>query len=598
MPQHSLYIKVEGQALSAQQWDDILEIVVEDDLQQPAMFTLRIHDPQLTWTDGSLLNLGKAIEIGAVGANNQHTALFKGEVTSLEPEWSAHQSSLTVRGYDRAHRLYRQVKLRTFTQKTDSQIAQQIAQENGLQADVVASTIQHEYVIQHNLSDLEFLRQRAERIGYRVRVIDRKLSFKPAEQAPVEAIEQTWGKTLLEFSARLSAVSQPNSVEIRSWNPKDKAVVVGSASSPTTTHSLGESRSGGTLAQTAFGTQAKVSLSDLSVRTQAEATKRAQALLDQHASQTIYADGICLGAASLQPGVLVPIKGIGTKFSGKYFVSATRHEYTPEQGYMTLFVVNGHQPYSLAASQSNHTQTGIPGVAVGVVTNLNDPDNLGRVKVRFPWCSEEHESDWAWVASLGAGNQRGFHMSPEVNDQVLVAFEAGQLQRPFVIGGLWNTKDALPGSSTQEGTVKTRALKLRSGHAIEFIEDEGANKGAIVIKTSSGRAIAIHDTDKKIEVKSVNHSITLDDQANAVAIEAQNKLELKCGPNTLTFSPAGIELNGAGGKLVIASAGIELAANANLTLKANAMAELACNAIMNIKTSAIMNIQGTLVKIN
>ena len=81
------------------------------------------------------------------------------------------------------------------------------------------------------------------------------------------------------------------------------------------------------------------------------------------------------------------------------------------------------------------------GVVVGIVTNNQDPDNMHRVKVRFPWLNQDHESNWARVATSMAGNGRGAYFLPEVDDEVLVAFEHGLIDQPYVIGSLWNGKD-------------------------------------------------------------------------------------------------------------------------------------------------------------
>ncbi len=599
----ALRIKVEGSYISTTTEDHLIDVVVEDDLHQPAMAVMRFHDPDFTLIDGTTFNLGKSIEILAAKTASSTSSVFKGEVVSLEPEFTRSERALVVRCYDRSHRLYRVSKTRTFTKKTDSAIVSQIAQESGLQAQVTATSEQHDYVIQANQTDMDFIRARAARNGYRVRVDDRKLVFEPAEQTGTDATDQEWGETLLEFHARLSAVAQPNSIEVRSWDAKAKQAIVGTASTPTVPDAIGESKKGAQLAQTAFGSSATMVVSNCSVRTSGEATKMAQSLLNAAANDYLYADGLALGEPTIKAGVLVKLSGLGTKFSGKYFVTSARHTYAPMQGYLTEFVVSGQRPDSLSGMLGGGTSATaaagqLPGVAVGIVTNVNDPDSLGRVKLKFPWLDDTQESDWAWVAAPGAGSSRGLLFTPEVNDQMLVAFEQGDLNRPFVIGGLWNSQDALPLTAISNGKVQNRGIKLRAGHAIEFVEDEGSNKGAIIIKTANGHSITISDTDKKIEIKSTKHTITMDDNSGAVTVNAQTSLELKSGANSLKFSSSGIELKGAGGHLNIAAAGVELAANANMTVKANANCDVQANALMNLKTSAIMNIQGTLVKIN
>ncbi len=84
------------------------------------------------------------------------------------------------------------------------------------------------------------------------------------------------------------------------------------------------------------------------------------------------------------------------------------------------------------------------GVAAGIVTNNQDPDGLGRVRIRFPWLSDDNETDWARIATMMAGSGRGSFFLPEVGDEVLVAFEHGDINHPFVIGMLWNGVDTPP----------------------------------------------------------------------------------------------------------------------------------------------------------
>src|SRR5437899_1321842 len=95
------------------------------------------------------------------------------------------------------------------------------------------------------------------------------------------------------------------------------------------------------------------------------------------------------------------------------------------------------------SSQSNNASR-VQGLAVGIVTNNEDPENHGRIKVKFPWLADNHESDWARMAAPMAGNNRGAYFLPEVNDEVLVAFEHGSIDAPIIVGALWNGKDTPP----------------------------------------------------------------------------------------------------------------------------------------------------------
>jgi len=158
----------------------------------------------------------------------------------------------------------------------------------------------------------------------------------------------------------------------------------------------------------------------------------------------------------------------------------------------------------------------IYGVVVGLVTNNQDPDGVGRVKVRFPWLSDQDESYWARIAAPMAGKDRGVYLLPEVDDEVLVAFEHGDIRRPYVVGALWNSKDTPP-ASNDDGKNNIRIIKSRSGHVVKLNDEDGketieiidkSKKNSIVVDTAKN-TITIA-SDKDISLKASNGSITLD----------------------------------------------------------------------------------------
>jgi len=152
-----------------------------------------------------------------------------------------------------------------------------------------------------------------------------------------------------------------------------------------------------------------------------------------------------------------------------------------------------------AAAQQPGTDR-IYGVVVGVVTNNQDPDKLGRVKVRLPWLTGDYESNWARVATLMAGKERGSFFLPEVDDEVLLAFEHGDVRFPYVIGALWNGVDKPPRTNA-DGKNNQRAIKSRQGH--ELIFDDSDGKEQVEIHTKAGHQILLDDSSgqEKITIK-------------------------------------------------------------------------------------------------
>ncbi|MGQ0778523.1 MAG: phage baseplate assembly protein V [Pseudonocardiales bacterium] len=194
------------------------------------------------------------------------------------------------------------------------------------------------------------------------------------------------------------------------------------------------------------------------------------------------------------------------------------------------------------------------GVAIGIVTNNKDPDGLGRVKLKLPWMSDDVESNWARIATLMAGAGRGTYFLPEVDDEVLVAFEHGSPEFPYVLGGLWNGKDKPP-ESNADGKNDVRMIKSRSGHVIRLTDTDGSEQIEIVDK-SAKNSIVISTKDKKI---------TITAEADIVIQSTNGKLQL---------SGKGVEIT--------SKADVKIEASSNLAMKSNAQ----------------LNIKGQLVNIN
>ncbi|MEZ4468317.1 MAG: phage baseplate assembly protein V [bacterium] len=129
------------------------------------------------------------------------------------------------------------------------------------------------------------------------------------------------------------------------------------------------------------------------------------------------------------------------------------------------------------------------GVYVGIVTNNKDPENLGKIKVLFPWMDATTESHWARLATLYAGKDRGSYFVPEVGDEVLVVFEHGDMNRPYVVGSLWNGKDPLPEPGHPDGEDNHKVVETRSGHKLTFDDTAGAEFITLVDSSMNNRMV-------------------------------------------------------------------------------------------------------------
>ena len=189
----------------------------------------------------------------------------------------------------------------------------------------------------------------------------------------------------------------------------------------------------------------------------------------------------------------------------------------------------------------------IYGVVIGIVTNNQDPDKLGRVKVKFPWLSNENESFWARIATPMAGKKRGIYFLPEVDDEVLVIFEQGDMRFPYVIGALWNGQD-LPPDNNKDGKNNLRVIKSRSGHIIRLNDEEGKEK------------IEIIDKSKK-------NSLVFDTANNTITINSDKDINLKASQGTIKLEAQKIEIKSSSDTKIEASAGMDIKANATMNIK-------------------------------
>lgn len=565
-------VKIDGTLASPEVVAHLEEIVVDQSLHLPSMFSIRLHSPDMKWLEDSTFREGKKIEI--FFGERPAVQLLSGKISGLEPDLKEESPSLTVRGYALSLQLYRGRYRRSFNQVSDSDLASKLASEAGLRPGTIdSSSTVHNYAFQNNQTNAEFLRERARLLGYELWVEDEELHFRrPAPNG--QPVTLAWGDNLRSFSARLSTAEQVNEVEVRGWDPKQKREVVGSATQGAGSPEIGLSQNGSDVAKSAWG-EAKVAVVRRIVSSQGEAETIAQSVLDEMASSFVEAEGTCDANADVRPGRQVEVKGIGQRFAGKYYVTQAVHTWNKGQGMVTHFTISGRRDTSLWSLLQDRAapESGV-GLVIGIVTNNKDPEEMGRVKVKYPWLSADNESDWARVAAPMAGSGRGFLFLPEVDDEVLVGFEHGDIHHPFVIGSLWNGQDKPPVNASQavgaDGKVNQRVLKSRSGHTITLDDTTGGEKITIVDKTGANK-IVITSPDNSMEIKV---------QGN-LKIEAQGKVEITGTAGVEVSSQAQLKLSG--------QAGAELSSTAQTAVKGTQV---------DVNGSAMVQMQGGLVKIN
>ena len=543
-------VELDGSPLPAELEALLEQVVVDDHLHLPDMFSLTFRDAERRAVSEAHVRIASRVKVSvpAVGGGGAQV-LIDGEVTTLEAEYDGHGSRAVIRGYDHSHRLHRGRRTQTYQNVKDSDIARTVAQRAGLQAGAIDdSRTTHEHVSQLNLSDWDFLKARASEIGFEVAVTEGKLHFRkptPSADAPAEGnlqsssrLQLVFGQDLLEFRPRLSSAEQVKETTVRGWDQKSKVAVVGSAPADTTSAKLPT-----TPADMAakFGNPAYLAVGPYA--TQAEVDTAAKAIAEQIGSATAEAEGLARGNPMLKAGTAVSMGLVAQDFVGRYTLTHTRHVFD-SNGYRTRFEVSGRQDRSLLGLVNRGSLNGdgsaggppIFGVVVALVTNNDDPDKAGRVKLKFPWLSDSYESDWARMTQVGAGPDSGVSFLPHVNDEVLVAFEFGDVRRPIVMGCLHNGKDRprLGADLLDNGRVKRRGIVSRKGHRFVLFDDD--SKSGIALITSDGKIkVSLNETrgeihltcEGRIRVESKG-DLTLTSQ-QGVTIQAGTQLQMKGG---------------------------------------------------------------------
>jgi len=352
--------------------------------------------------------------------------------------------------------------------------------------------------------------------------------------------------------------------------------------------------SGAQTARAAFG-QAESVVVDRPVNSQRQAEEIAKSVMDDIGTSFIEADGLCYNQPQLAAGDTIELKNIGNRFNGKYILTSVTHTFSPAEGLSSQFVISGKEPATLlsvlgggggggASSGSSASPKASPNagnIVVGIVTDNKDPEGMFRVKVKFPWLSDDIESFWARIASPMAGSGRGFHFLPEIDDEVLVAFEHGDISRPYVLGSLWNGKD-LPAISNTDAkgggsAVNHRRIKTRYGHILDLEDTDGEQR--IVMQTPGGQRIVLRDGSQG-GVSVINK--------NGLEFFSDNKGQI----GFVSPKGFGISLDE-----VKQYASIYDAAGNFITLNPGSI-DISATAIVNIKGNGVMNIQASMVNIN
>jgi uncharacterized protein involved in type VI secretion and phage assembly len=505
---NTLLVEVEGSPLPADVAALLTYAYVEDDRNLPDMFVLRFHDPaQLVLAKGRF-RVGAKVSLTVKTAEpGAPLPLATGEVTALELDLDGNGAFTQVRGLDPAHRLYRGRRVAAYPNMSVADVVRKVAQRAGLtpgRIDAVPGVggQPQTQLSQDNISDWEFLSRLADLVGAQVGVVDGRLEFRLPQApsaAPATNAQATRDPLVLEVNRNLfalragvSAAEQVPSVEVRGWDFEHKQELTATAT-PTLAGAQVDGLDPVAMAN-GFGSPPFVA-AGAAYHGQGEVKAAARALADQIGGASAELSGVARGNPRLRAGTAVALAGVGAPFAGKYTLTSTRHLFNEQAGYTTAFTVSARQERSLlglVTGAGGRRERPGSGLVPGVVSDARDPLKLGRVRLTFPWLAKDFTSGWARVVQPGAGRARGSVVLPEVGDEVLVGFAGGDLDTPYVIGGLYNGKDTPPELSVppvdgSTGQIAVRGLVSRTGHRLELVDSPSAD--GVLLSTGDGKLL-------------------------------------------------------------------------------------------------------------
>ncbi|MGY3340739.1 uncharacterized protein involved in type VI secretion and phage assembly [Streptomyces filamentosus] len=605
----ALVVEVGGSPLPARLMNTLVEGYVDDSRTLPDLFLLRFRDPDRTLLAQGGIEVGAEIALLArSGGGTEPRPLLDGVVTALELELDESGTYTVVRGLDETYKLLRGARVAGYQNMTLSDIVAQVARRAGLKpgtVDVAGPVLDH--VAQANVSDWEFVRGLAEEAGAQAYVRDGALHVvKPAEaggapdasaRADRDPLVLERGANLLRCRASVSAAEQVSEVEVRGWDVRGKRALVGRApAGASATLALGV-----TAAQVTapFG-EARHVVTDGGYGTQERVDRAAKALAERIAGSFAELEAVIRGNPEVRAGTPVALNAVGAPFEGRYTVTSSRHVFDALRGYETWLTVSGQQERSLyGLTGGGPAADRRPGGLVNAtVTDTQDPEGSGRVKVAFPWLSDEYASDWARTAQA-AGTGGGEPYIPEVGDEVVVGFELGRLDRPYVLGGLYNGQDRPSGGGAVDptsGAVDRRAFASKGGHRLELLDAAGGAQG-VRLRTGDGKLTIDLDqagtavtigSDGAVRITAKEKvSITA---SGGVSVDAERgALELS-GDSVSVTARQGVRVDGGQGEVRLATGGTVDVRGATVTVDGTRRTEL--------RGGTTLSVEAPLVKIN
>ncbi len=447
-----IQLEAEGVPLAAEELYALVGVRVQQRLSLPTLCELTFSNVPGPLMGAARLEPGTALRVMVIG---QQEPLFVGQVTAVEHCYEpAGGREIRVRGYDLLHQLRKRQPVRAHVQVTARDLAQELVGDLGMTVQAAESGPLWTRLIQYRQSDLELLQEVAERCGLYLTVRGSVLHLLTLKGIG-EVLPLALGETLLEARIEINADAACRLVTAVGWDTARIERHEGQVSQARMGRAVSAE-----VVPARVGGSGKRELVNEGTPNDDSAAGLAQAELDQRLAREVTFWGVATGNTRLQVGTPVEVTGVADSLTGRYVLSAVTHSIDGRKGFLSE--ISSDPPARRSGARGS-------GVAPGLVTQIDDPEKLGRIRVSLPTYGDV-ETDWMGVLSAGAGSGKGFMTLPDIGDSVLVLFAHEDPGQGIVLGGLYGSHEP-PDVGIEGGAVRRYTLLTPGGQRIRL--DDG-----------------------------------------------------------------------------------------------------------------------------
>jgi uncharacterized protein involved in type VI secretion and phage assembly len=560
-------VRVAGSPLEPLVAADVVTVDVHEEVGRHGRLTLLVQNwdadtRAVRHSDEGPFKPGAAIAV-SLGYHSELTTVFDGVIASLTAHFPRNgRPVLQVEGRARSILLDHPPRSRQLADVNDADVASAIAADYDLSADT-ADGVTRPFVVSDRISDWEMLKRRAAELGWVTYVRGKTLVLRPSAQRK-DTIELDYTRSIVELHLTQDLTRAIDSAVGVAWDLDSLEAAEADQSADAAGIDVGDRPSHDTAIGDAGWPLRTARLESPALAAADAADARAVAGERAAALAHYFGSGVVQGDPMLRCDGWVSIAGVGKRMSGPHYVTAARHRLAAD-GYLTEFQV-GSPPVLVPPV----AVTG-PGLALGVVEALDDPESLNRVRVRLPWRADGGEGVWARLSNLDAGDGYGSVFVPAKGQEVLVGFIDGDPSSPVVLGSLYNGIQKPP-VTTDPDKNPVRVVVTPDGHELRF---EDGDNAAVTLASAKATKVVLNDKDSELVLM---HG----DSGNAVRLSAD-----------------GIELTAAKGDIILtSSAGTVKLDSLKLEAKASGPSKIESSATFDLKASGSLGLKGSLITIN